>query len=81
MKIVIELDGGQHGEQRNIQYDIERTKYIESCGYRVFRYWNNEVNENMEGILEELMDIVRNADSVKNLTLTLSQGRGDQPLE
>ena len=40
-KIVIELDGSQHLDQA--EYDLERTKYLEAKGYRVLRFWNNEV--------------------------------------
>ena len=43
-KLVIELDGSQHLEQE--KYDEERTKYLESKGYKVIRFWNNEVMNN-----------------------------------
>ena len=60
-KIVIELDGGQHNEQKNIKKDMERTKIINAEGYKIIRFWNNEINENIEGVylklLEEFKDI------------------------
>ena len=56
-KIVIELDGGQHNNEFNIIYDEERTKYIESLGYKVFRFWNNEIDSNIEGVYEKLLEI------------------------
>jgi very-short-patch-repair endonuclease len=40
-KLVIELDGSQHLEQA--EYDIERSKYLEAQGYKVIRFWNNQV--------------------------------------
>src|ERR1044071_5183877 len=40
-KLIIELDGSQHLEQE--QYDNERTKYLESQGYKVIRFWNKDV--------------------------------------
>ena len=46
--LVIELDGGQHADQVN--QDAERTLWLESQGFRVLRFWNNEVIENMEGV-------------------------------
>lgn len=46
-KLVNELDGSQHLEQD--EYDIERTKYLESLGYKVIRVWNNQVMNNIEG--------------------------------
>jgi very-short-patch-repair endonuclease len=43
-KLIIELDGSQHLEQE--EYDQERTKYLESLGYKVIRFWNNDVTNN-----------------------------------
>jgi very-short-patch-repair endonuclease len=52
LKLVIEVDGGQHVDQE--EYDIERTGYLESKGYRVLRFWNNEVRSNIEEILDQI---------------------------
>jgi|GEM_PF-1264 len=52
-KLIIELDGGQHAEQ--VTYDDIRTKYIESEGYKVLRFWNNDVLENIEAVTEQIM--------------------------
>ncbi|MGE5464863.1 MAG: endonuclease domain-containing protein [Syntrophothermus sp.] len=52
-KLIIELDGSQHLEQR--EYDDERTKYFESMGYRVLRFWNNEVMNDIEGVIRAIM--------------------------
>lgn len=49
-KLVIELDGGQHNE--NIEKDNKRTEFLESCGYKVLRFWNNEIFDNTEGCIE-----------------------------
>lgn len=51
-KLVIELDGGQHVEQR--ERDLERDQWLAVEGYRVIRFWNNEVLQNLEGVLEEV---------------------------
>ena len=51
-KLIVELDGGQHAT--NDEYDNGRTAFLESLGYRVVRFWNNEVIENMDGVLERL---------------------------
>src|SRR6476620_36323 len=40
-KLIVELDGSQHLDQEH--YDQERTKYLESRGYTVLRFWNNQV--------------------------------------
>lgn len=48
-KLIIELDGSQHLEQQ--EYDKERTQYLESQGYKVIRFWNNEVMNNIDGVI------------------------------
>jgi very-short-patch-repair endonuclease len=52
-KLIIELDGGQHAEA--IDYDEKRTRFLESKGYTVIRFWNNEVLTNIEGVYEVLI--------------------------
>ena len=52
-RLVIELDGGQH--QQQAAADERRTQWLESEGYRVMRLWNNDVFENMPGVLEAVI--------------------------
>jgi very-short-patch-repair endonuclease len=52
--LIVELDGGQHGEQ--VIYDELRTLELEAMGYRVLRFWNNDVLKNIEGVLEVLVE-------------------------
>ena len=63
-KLVIELDGGQHSEQT--AYDAKRDDWLRSQGYTVLRFWNNEVMQEMEGVLERIR-------------LSLSPGPSPQP--
>ena len=51
-RLVLEVDGGQHMERR--QHDSERTEWLCAQGYRVMRFWNNDVLENMPGVLDEI---------------------------
>jgi very-short-patch-repair endonuclease len=55
-KLIIEVDGSQHLNQE--EYDVERTAFLESKGYRVLRFWNtdvmNKINDVMGVVLEEL---------------------------
>ena len=53
-KLIIELDGGQHNFDENILADNVRTEFLQGLGYRVIRFWNNEVDENIQGVLEEI---------------------------
>ena len=55
-KLVIELDGSQHLEQE--EYDQERTKYLESQGYKVIRFWNNDVMNNIEGVILAILHAI-----------------------
>ena len=48
-KLIIELDGSQHLDQA--EYDLERTQYLEVKGYRVLRFWNNDVMNEIDAVL------------------------------
>ena len=50
--LIIELDGGQHAV-RSVA-DAQRTKTLEAMGYLVSRYWNNDVMQNIDGVLEDV---------------------------
>ncbi len=57
-KIIIELDGGQHNFEENILKDYERTEYLKAKGYKVYRFWNNELDENLEGVYQKISEIL-----------------------
>jgi very-short-patch-repair endonuclease len=48
------LDGSQHLDQK--EYDEERTAYLESQGYKVIRFWNNQVMNDMEGVIKAITE-------------------------
>jgi very-short-patch-repair endonuclease len=50
--LVIELDGGQHAQA--VSYDSRRTRYIQERGYRVLRFWNSDVLNNLDGVVFEI---------------------------
>ena len=52
-KLIIELDGGQHLEQE--EYDKQRTEFLQSRGYQVLRFWNNDVLENINSVMEVIL--------------------------
>ncbi len=56
-RLVIELDGGQHALAQT--YDAKRTAYLESQGFQVLRFWNNDVLGNIEGVLEVILSALR----------------------
>jgi very-short-patch-repair endonuclease len=51
-KLIIELDGGQHAE--SVEYDRVRDSWLKCEGYTVLRFWNNELLNEMEGVLERI---------------------------
>jgi very-short-patch-repair endonuclease len=51
-KLVVEVDGGQHADSAK---DVVRTRWLEERGYRVVRFWNNDVLANTEGVLRTIL--------------------------
>jgi very-short-patch-repair endonuclease len=56
-KLIIELDGSQHLEQE--EYDQERTAFLESQGYKVIRFWNNDVMNDIDGVFRVIDDTLK----------------------
>ena len=55
--LVIELDGGHHNEESTIDNDAERTRWLEGQGYKVIRFWNNDVLTNVEGVISAIEEL------------------------
>ena len=53
-KLIIELDGGQHNDENKKEYDLARTKYLESAGFKVLRIWNDEIFNNIDGVIKQI---------------------------
>lgn len=54
-KLIIELDGSQHLENKNIEYDENRTKYLTELGYKIIRIYNNAISKNVNSALEYIL--------------------------
>lgn len=76
-KLIIEADGGQHGEAA--AYDARRTRYLEEQGYRVLRFWNNEILHNMDGVLTAIGAHLPSPTG-RGASGEAARGEGDQPL-
>ncbi len=50
-RLIVEIDGGQHNEDKIVRQDQERTEWLHSQGYQILRFWNNEVIDNYEGVI------------------------------
>jgi very-short-patch-repair endonuclease len=55
-RLIIELDGSQHLDQK--EYDEERTKYLELRGYRVLRFWNHDVMNHIDEVLNAIWNVL-----------------------
>ena len=56
LRLIIELDGGQHGMPDGKRRDQIRTRYLEAAGYRLLRFWNTDVDRNLEGVMHTIAD-------------------------
>lgn len=56
-KLVIEVDGSQHLEQE--EYDNERTRFLNSHGYKVLRFWNDEVMKNVDAVMGVIIETLQ----------------------
>ena len=55
-RLIIELDGNQHSLELLRRSDERRTQWLEQHGYRVLRFWNDEVFQNLEHVIEQILD-------------------------
>jgi very-short-patch-repair endonuclease len=55
-RLIVEVDGGQHSQR---PADAVRESELASLGYRVIRFWNNEVTDNIDGVLQRLLSELR----------------------
>ena len=54
-RLVIELDGSQHGEPDTAEYDARRTAWLRDRGYRVVRFWNDDVLRDLDGVCRHIL--------------------------
>jgi very-short-patch-repair endonuclease len=59
LQLVIEIDGSQHLQQRD--YDLERERYFSHLGITTIRFWNNEINNNIEGVIMKIQEYISTA--------------------
>lgn len=62
-RLIIELDGGQHNENAD---DLKRDDFLKSQGWIILRFWNNQVNENMDGVLMAISEALGESHPLSN---------------
>ncbi len=58
-KLIIKVDGGQHSD--NEAYERRRTEFLQAQGFRVIRFWNNDLMKNLEGVMEAIFEALQKA--------------------
>jgi very-short-patch-repair endonuclease len=72
-RLIIEIDGGHHSEDQNIEKDLKRQLWLEQEGYRVIRFWNSEIASDLATVLERIYAEVHGSRDAP--TLPLKHGR------
>jgi adenine-specific DNA-methyltransferase len=73
-KLVIELDGSQHSEE--VVYDLERSAWLEEQGFRILRFWDNQVFNETDGVKEASIGALNNPSHTPTLILPHKGGGG-----
>jgi very-short-patch-repair endonuclease len=68
-RLIVEVDGSQHGRDDLLKRDEARTRWLEAEGYRVLRFWNNDLTTNMDGVLEAIYAAIYGSPSAEPLRL------------
>ncbi|HEX4534904.1 MAG TPA: DUF559 domain-containing protein [Rhizomicrobium sp.] len=81
-KLIVELDGSQHGERAHLRRDDTRTKWLEAQGYRVLRIWNAEFLKHPESALDCIWRAIRDSggplpEALRASTLPQGEGKKD----
>jgi very-short-patch-repair endonuclease len=61
VRLIVEVDGGQHAES---QHDESRDGWLKSEGFDVLRFWNNEVLQNMEGVMQVIAEAINTREQI-----------------
>jgi very-short-patch-repair endonuclease len=73
-RLIVEADGGQHAQN---DADVRRTAFLASKGYRVLRFWNNDILQNLEGVAESILAALATPHPAQPLAESPSPSRGE----
>jgi len=63
-RLVVEVDGGQHADEDEVANDRRRTAYLRSQGFRVLRFWNHDVLQRSDWVVERIQEAIGTEDGV-----------------
>ncbi len=82
-KLIVEIDGDQHGADANMEYDEARTRFLSARGYRVLRFPNGDVLKNLDAVLDGIWHALKDCGRplpdpapLRSTGSTLPQGEG-----
>ena len=82
LALAVELDGGQHGEPAVLKRDVRREDWLKGKGIRVLRFWNGDVMNGLDGVLEAIRrEVLQLAGNTRTPTLTLPLAGGGNETE
>ena len=58
-RLIIEADGGQHGMLEGARSDRARDQYLRSQGFRVLRFWNSDIDANLDGVMQSILSALK----------------------
>ena len=61
-KLIIEVDGSQHIEKKNFEHDAKRTMWLDGQGFRVLRFWDNDVLQNTDAVVSKIFEFIKDCD-------------------
>ena len=70
-RLIIEVDGGQHNFDAHVRRDAQRDGRLAREGFRVLRFWNNEIDRNLEGVLTLIDEALRSPHPASQSEATL----------
>ena len=73
-RLIVEADGGQHSDSAS---DVRRTEFLERAGYRVLRFWNNDILENLDGVAQAIAAALVTPHPARALRESPSPSRGE----
>ena len=64
-RLMIEIDGGQHADEAQAAYDQQRTEHVRALGFKVIRFWNEEIFKEPERVLEQIYEALTDKETAE----------------
>jgi very-short-patch-repair endonuclease len=58
-RVIIEIDGSQHGERKGVATDEVRDRFLSTEGFLILRFWNHEIDQHMDGVIDRVIEEIK----------------------